>query len=118
MSNLAEYFEKHRPKPVWHIGDRVFGHWNKIPFVGTVGNDTMISELEGPRVSVFLDLPIVFEDKIHSVIIVKQKQIKRLMSMDDTRPLKPQEAGSIPVKRTKQNDSRRTNQGKGKSRRT
>ncbi len=104
MSNLAEYFEKHRPKPVWHIGDRVFGYWNKIPFVGTVGNDTMINETEGPRVSVFVDLPIHFENRLHSVIIVKQKQIKRLKSMDDEEPLKLSVAGSIPAKRTKTNN--------------
>lgn len=83
MPNYAEYFEEHRPKPVWHIGDRVFGHWNKIPFIGTVGNDNMISEIEGPRVSIFLDLPIQYENKIHRLIFVRQNQIKRLKNFDD-----------------------------------
>lgn len=101
MGSLAEYFEKNRPKSIWSIGDRVFGHWNKIPFVGTVGNDNMISEIEGPRVSVFLDLPIVFEGKVHNIVFVKQKTIKRLISMDETEPLKLPKAGSIPAKRTK-----------------
>lgn len=78
MSNLAEYFAANRPKPVWHIGDRVFGHWNKIPFIGTVGNDNMINETEGPRVSIHLDLPIKFNDKVNNIIFVKQKDIKRL----------------------------------------
>jgi len=78
MGTLAEYFENRRPKPVWHIGDRVFGRWNGIPFIGTVGNDSMISELEGPRVSVFLDLPIKYSDKIHNIVIVKQKDITKL----------------------------------------
>ena len=104
MGNLEEYFRKNRPQAVWHIGERVFGYWNNIPFVGTVGNDNMISELEGPRVSVFLDLPIYFENKLHSVIFVKQKQIKRLKSMDDEEPLKLPVAGSIPAKRTKTNN--------------
>lgn len=101
MPSIAEYFEQNRPKPVWHIGDRVFGYWNKIPFIGTVGCDNMISEIEGPRVSIFLDLPILHEGKVHSIIFVKQKQIKRLKSMDDEEPLKLPVAGSIPVKRTK-----------------
>lgn len=101
MASLEEYFAKHRPKPVWYIGDRVFGHWNKIPFIGTVGNDNMISELEGPRVSIFLDLPIKYDDKVYEIIFVKQKEIKRLTSMDDTEPLKLPKAGSIPAKRTK-----------------
>lgn len=78
MSNLADYFAKHRPQPVWHIGDRVSGKWNKIPFIGTVGNDNMVSELEGPRVTIFLDLPIKYSDKVHTIVIVKQKDIKRL----------------------------------------
>lgn len=79
MPNYAEYFEKHRPKPVWHIGDRVSGKWNKIPFIGSVGNDNMINETEGPRVSIHLDLPIKYKDKVYTVIFVKQKDIKRLV---------------------------------------
>lgn len=76
MANYAEYFELNRYKPKYSIGDRVFGKWNKIPFVGTVGNDTLINENEGPRISIHLDLPIKYEDKIHTVIIVKHKDIK------------------------------------------
>lgn len=102
MSSLAEYFAKHRPKPVWDMGDRVFGYWNKIPFIGTVGVDNMVSEIEGPRVSIFLDLPILHEGKIYNIIQVKQKDIKRLKSLEDTEPLKLMEAGSIPAKRTRQ----------------
>jgi len=90
MTSLAEYFAKHRPQPVWDIGDRVFGRWNKIPFIGTVGVDNMVSEIEGPRVSVFLDLPIVYNDKIHNIIFVKQKDLKRLKDLDDTAIKKPQ----------------------------
>lgn len=80
MPNYADYFEKNRPKPKWHIGDRVSGKWNKIPFIGTVGNDNMINEVEGPRVSIFLDLPIKYKGKIQNIIFVKQKDIKKLIS--------------------------------------
>ena len=76
MSNLTRYFENKAYKPKWFIGDRVTGKWNKIPFVGTVGNDTVISEIEGPRVSVHLELPIKFKDKIHNVIFVKPNDLK------------------------------------------
>ena len=76
MASLAEYFEKNRYKPKYVIGDRVFGYYHKIPFVGTVGNDTLISEIEGPRVSILLDLPLKYEDKVYTVIIVKHKDIK------------------------------------------
>jgi hypothetical protein len=79
VANYAEYFEKHRPKPVWHIGDRVSGKWNKIPFIGTVGNDNMINERDGPRVSIHLYLPIKHGGQTHTIIFVKQKDIKRLI---------------------------------------
>lgn len=108
MPSLAEYFEKNRYKPTWVIGDRVYGKYGKIPFMGTVGNDTLISELEGPRVSIFLDLPMKVDKEYKSIIIVKPKELKRLKSLEDTEPLKLQEPGSIPVKRTKQNAKEKT----------
>jgi hypothetical protein len=78
MTNLTEYFDKNRYHPKYFLGDRVFGHWNKIPFIGTVGNDTVINEVEGPRISIQLDLPIKYKDEIKNVIIVKHKDIKPL----------------------------------------
>jgi hypothetical protein len=78
MPNYAEYFEKNRYKPKWEIGERVFGKYEKIPFIGSVGNDTYISDDEGPRVSIHLDLPI----KGKSVIIVKPESIKRTKIYD------------------------------------
>ena len=81
MGNLSDYFEKNAYKPKYFLGDRVFGHWNKIPFIGTVGNDTVISNLEGPRISIHLDLPILLTGQQHSVIIVTHKDIKPLKEM-------------------------------------
>jgi hypothetical protein len=78
MGNQTDYFNKIGYKPKYHIGDRVIGKWNKIPFVGTVGNDTMINEIEGPRISIHLDLPIKVADEIRTVIIVKHKDIRPL----------------------------------------
>jgi hypothetical protein len=75
MASLAEYFEKNRYKPKYFIGDRVHGHWNKIPFRGTVGNDSLVSEEEGPKISIFLDLPIKHDGKLHNIIHVKHKDI-------------------------------------------
>lgn len=76
MGNQTDYFNRIGYKPTYHIGDRVIGKWNKIPFVGSVGNDTVISEIEGPRISVHVDLPIKFNDQIHTVIFVKHRDIK------------------------------------------
>ena len=78
MANQTEYFNRIGYKPKYHIGDRVFGYWNKIPFIGSVGNDTVISEIEGPRISIHLDLPIRYEDQNKNVIIVRHKDIKPL----------------------------------------
>jgi hypothetical protein len=78
VANYAEYFARIAYKPKYHIGDRVIGTWNKIPFVGTVGNDTLVSEEEGARISVHLDLPIKFEDELKSVIICTHKQVRKL----------------------------------------
>jgi len=83
MASLTDYFAKNAYKPKYFIGDRVFGQYNNIPFIGTVGNDTIISELEGPRISIHLDLPIKIDNEIKTVIIVKHKNIKRLKLMND-----------------------------------
>lgn len=76
MVSLADYFAKNRYQPVYQIGDRVFGKYNKTPFIGTVGNDTVISELEGPQVSVHLDLPMKIGKEYKTLLILKHKDIK------------------------------------------
>lgn len=82
MGSLTEYFEKNAYKAKLFIGDRVFGYWNKIPFAGTVGNDrNKVGGDPNPEVVVHLDLPIVFKDKAHSVIIVKHKDIRPLVEI-------------------------------------
>lgn len=81
MGNQTDYFNEIGYKPKYFLGDRVFGHWNKIPFVGSVGNDTVINHVQGPRISIHLDLPIKFEDKIHNIVIVKHRDIKPLKEM-------------------------------------
>jgi hypothetical protein len=58
MGTLAEYFEANRPKPRYKFGDRVEGVYQGIPYVGTAYTDNQRNELEGPRVSIHLDLPM------------------------------------------------------------
>jgi hypothetical protein len=79
MGNQSDYFNRIGYKPTYFIGDRVFGKWNKIPFIGSVGNDTLINEIEGPRISIHLDLPIIHNGHRHNIIIVKHKDIKKLV---------------------------------------
>ena len=78
MGNQTEYFERTGYRPEYVIGDRVFGHWNKIPFAGTVGNDTLLSPVEGPRISIHLDLPIRLDGETKTVIIVKHRDVRRM----------------------------------------
>ena len=80
MANQTDYFNRVKYWPTYFLGDRVSGKWNKIPFIGTVGNDTVINEIEGPRISIHLDLPIKYKDIIHNIIIVKHRDIKKLVA--------------------------------------
>lgn len=76
MGNQTDYFERIGYKPTWHIGDRVIGKWNRIPFVGTVGNDRKINDVDGPEVTVHLDLPLKFKEQFYTFIIVKHRDIR------------------------------------------
>ena len=80
MGNQTDYFERIGYKAKYQIGDRVFGHWNKIPFVGTVGNDRVIDKT-GPQVTIHLDLPIQFEQQVRNVIVVRHRDITKLTEM-------------------------------------
>ena len=77
MPSLADYFNEKGYKPKYSIGDRVFGYWNEIPFVGSVGNDRNIND-SGPEITIHLDLPIKYSDEIKHIIIVKHKDIAKL----------------------------------------
>jgi hypothetical protein len=76
MKTVAEYFAENRYKPKYFLGDRVTGKWNKIPFVGTVANDSVVSDSEGPKISIFLDLPIKYKNNIHTIIVAKHRDVK------------------------------------------
>jgi hypothetical protein len=81
MVSLKDYFDRICYKSKYDIGDRVTGKWNDIPFMGTIGNDTQLNPIDGPYISVHLDLPIMFEEKINNVIIVKHKNVKKLQEI-------------------------------------
>lgn len=81
MGNLADYFERNAYKPKYFLGDRVYGKFNSVPFIGTVGNDRVVS-MAGPEITVLLDLPIKYKDEIKNVIIVKHKDVKKLVVWD------------------------------------
>lgn len=88
MGTQTDYFDKIGYKPKYFIGDRVFGHWNKIPFVGTVGNDRVINHTDGPEITIHLDLPIKHKDTIKNFLIVKHKDVKLLVDFDNDKKCK------------------------------
>jgi hypothetical protein len=75
MGNQTDYFNKIGYKHVYDIGDRVIGKWNKIPFVGTVGNDRKINDIDGPEVTVHLDLPIRKDGQDLTIIVVNTRTL-------------------------------------------
>ena len=80
MGNQTDYFDRIGYKAKYQIGDRIIGKWNKIPFVGSVGNDRCIDGIN-PEITVHLDLPIKYKDKVHTVLIVKHRDIRVLKEL-------------------------------------
>lgn len=78
MANLKDYFDTVTYKSIYDMGDRVLGRYEGIPFIGTVGNDTQLNPVDGPYVTVHLDLPIKIDNAVKNFIIVKHEQINRL----------------------------------------
>jgi hypothetical protein len=77
MGTQTDYFNRIGYKHTYDIGDRVEGKWNGIPWVGSVGNDRLVSTDIGPEITIHLDLPIKFEGVIHNIIVVKHEDVKR-----------------------------------------
>jgi hypothetical protein len=77
MGTQTDYFNRIGYKPKYFIGDRVFGKWNKIPFIGSVGNDRCIDGVN-PEITIHLDLPIRFKSVNYRFIIVKHRDVKLL----------------------------------------
>lgn len=70
MGNQTDYFERIGYRGRYHLGDRIRGIWRGIPFCGTVGNDRKINDIDGPEVTVHLDLPIMTADGVFNYIVV------------------------------------------------
>jgi hypothetical protein len=76
MASMREYFELTSYKPKYQVGTRIYAKWNKIPFVGTIYNDSLVSEVDGPKLSIHLDLPLNYQDKIFTMLNVKFNTVK------------------------------------------
>jgi hypothetical protein len=83
MGNQTDYFDRVGSRATYDIGDRVIGRWNGIPFVGTVGNDRLINHVDGPEITVHLDLPIRYQDQSYRFVIVRHNQVRKLPEITD-----------------------------------
>lgn len=75
MASYAEYFanrDSDLPKEKFKIGDRVFGFWNKIPVAGSVLRDVEAEVL------IQTDLPVKSKTGYHTILTLKQKDVKLL----------------------------------------
>lgn len=73
---LAEYFAKHRYSGKYEFGARVEGKYKKIPFVGSVGTDSIRNDDEEPHVTVTLDLPLKVGGVVHNILRVPTKSVR------------------------------------------
>lgn len=83
MASLTDYFEKTAYRAKYEFGTRVFGRWNKIPFVGTIYGDSLVSLEQGPRLSIHLDLPVMFDNKVYNILIDTHRAFKDLKPLID-----------------------------------
>jgi hypothetical protein len=79
MPSLKEYFDKDRYQAKYQFGDRVTGLYNGVRWIGSVGNDTVISEVEGPVLHIQLDLPLKVDGKYQNILVTKHKGVKKLV---------------------------------------
>lgn len=83
MPSLSEYFNQNRYQPKYEFMARVTGLYKGIRYIGSVGNDTVISEDRGPELHILLDLPLKIDGEYKTVLVVKHKDVKRLTNFDD-----------------------------------
>ena len=81
MASLEDYFEVNRYKPKYQFMTRVIGTYKKTPFVGHVGSDSVVSEKEGPMLTILLDLPIRIDGEVRSVLKCKHKDVRPLKEL-------------------------------------
>lgn len=82
MASLTEYFNKNAYSPTYHLGDRVYGIHEGIPFTGIVYVDGRLHENEDPRVIVRLYLPLKINDQFITMITTTHDKIKPLVELD------------------------------------
>lgn len=78
MASLADEFARSRYQPEYEFMARVEGIYQKTPFVGSVGNDTHISDAVGRVLHIHLDLPIKINGVYRDHIFAPKRDFKKL----------------------------------------
>jgi hypothetical protein len=81
MATYADYFSDVTYKPQYYLGDRVrgfYGEGQKIPFSGTVAVDHQPYVGKLPSVKVFLDLPLMVDGKMLTMVSVEHDSVQML----------------------------------------
>ena len=79
MGTQTDYFNRIGYKATYQIGDRITGVYRGVRWMGTVGNDFVVSEDEGPKITVHLDLPLVFQDERFDFLFIAKHNDVKLM---------------------------------------
>jgi hypothetical protein len=82
MATQADWFAKTSYKAKYEFMARVEGKYKNIPFVGSVGQDTLRSTEEGPIYIIHLDLPMKVGKETIMIIKCKHSEIKGLKRRD------------------------------------
>lgn len=78
MATQTAWFEKNAYKAEYEFMARVEGKYKEIPFVGSVGNDTVLSLDDGRVLHIHLDLPMKLDGKWHDHLFCKYDEITGL----------------------------------------
>jgi hypothetical protein len=88
MAGIKKYFDTVTYKPTYFLGDRVFGRYNGIPFVGYVYNDSDIHGNGRPTVLVDLYLPIKVDGEFVRQIKTTHDNISALIPLEQMKDKK------------------------------
>lgn len=77
MGSITDYFERIGHKPKYHLGDRISGTWNGIPWIGTAGVERRLYVDKPPVLTVMLDLPLKYDGVYYRIINVDPNDVKR-----------------------------------------
>jgi hypothetical protein len=81
MISQTEWFLANRYMGPRQLGERVTGVFQGVRWVGSLGNDRVVSELEGPMVTITLDLPFRVNHQTYNILVIKSQEAHALVQI-------------------------------------